>query len=243
MMGKPPKDPKLELFRRRIKAPLASVQGGLSGMTKLATADPVKTKVADVSAKFDAVLKATDPPEPKEKEIETTPRVRKPPFDTMVDAIKEALLPLEELTKSVAPPPPAETPPVSDEPGSDTPAGVPAVPPAAPGTPPAAAGQPPARTSSVPRSSAGRAPAPPTPPAAAPSAPAPSNPPPAGAGEAVTDRNTDLLPRRIVWTCDDIPRQQSHGNCRVRPKPARQAYDCWVCRAGREAFARLVTRP
>jgi len=192
MMGNAPKDPKLELFRRRIKVPLACVQGGLSGMTKLATADPVKTQVADVNAKFDAVLKATDPEEPDKDKPATTPRVRKPPLDTMVDAIKEALVPLEQLTKSVAPPPAAETPPVSDEPGSDEPADAPAAPPAAAGTPPDAAAPAapagtapappaaPAATEPAPAAPAPAEPATPTPPAAAPSAPAPSNPPPSG---------------------------------------------------------------
>jgi hypothetical protein len=166
-----PADAKVDLFRRLLKEVLDSARHGLNGMGKLATADPAKTTVADVTKKLSEVLAVTDPPAaPKTP----TPAVggypggssammssgpgygmESPGMPTgsgkpamtvkeLVDAVEKALEPLDELTKSVAPPPAPDT---STEPvlGASAPAAAPAPAAAKPApTPPAPAATPPA---------------------------------------------------------------------------------------------------
>ena len=63
----PGEDAKVDLSRRRFKGFIASVQSGLDGMKKLATADPAKSTVKEVGDRLNEILKATDPPEAPEK--------------------------------------------------------------------------------------------------------------------------------------------------------------------------------
>ena len=63
----PGEDAKVDLSRRRFRGFIVSVQSGLDGMKKLATADPAKSTVKEVGDRLNEILKATDPPEAPEK--------------------------------------------------------------------------------------------------------------------------------------------------------------------------------
>jgi hypothetical protein len=139
------KDPELDRHRRRVKSRLLSVQKGLSGLEQLATADPDKTKVAEVVAKVDDVMTATDPTE------------EEPTLEALKEQLRTAVAPLEALTRALTPPP-SEAPAVSDEPVPDTPVAAPTVPETvAPAVPEPA----PAPTEPAPAPSAPAEPAPP----------------------------------------------------------------------------------
>lgn len=202
-----PGDVKIDLYRRRLKGDLDSIRHGMLGMAKLAPADPPKKTVADVTKKVAEVLTATDPPDEKKANTPaSTPGGMPagygamggmmPPglaaggltgaggkkaftVKQMIDAIEKALLPLEDMTKSVNMPAP---PTANSETAAATPAAAPvpgATPPAAPAAPPAApaapAGTPPATPAATPPAAA-PAPAPAPAPAATPPA-APATPP------------------------------------------------------------------
>lgn len=183
---------KVDLSRRRFKGFIQAVQYGLDGMRRLATDEPAKTTVKNVSDQLTAITKATDPPEAPKKAAATPPAgaamygpgymesggvgaAAKPKLTLrqLSTAVSEALLPLEKMTRGVAPPAPA----ASAAPVSAVPDAVPAAVPAAPATPPAPAATPPAVPAAQPSAT------PPTPAATAtPGAatgPAPTPTPPA----------------------------------------------------------------
>jgi hypothetical protein len=110
-----PKDPQLDLYRRRIKYEIQCVKQGLAGVKRLAA--PKSTQeaaIARIEKEIEPIEKATDPP---------------PMAQTLVafhKSIKDSLFKLEGLTASVMPKPPATestTPktPASAQPPSDEP--------------------------------------------------------------------------------------------------------------------------
>ena len=204
----PGEDAKVDLSRRRFKGFIVSVQNGLDGMKKLATADPAKSTVKEVGDRLNEILKATDPPEaPKKPAPAAAAGSGMPPgmmpgygmesggtgpmgstgaaktkltLRQLSKAVSEALLPLEQLTRGVAPPPPvAAAAPVSDVPDA-VPATPPATPDAAPGPAPAPQPDAPSAGPATPATPGDTATPPavsPTPPASAPAtAPNPGTP-------------------------------------------------------------------
>jgi hypothetical protein len=131
------KDPRMDPYRKRLKARLDCVQHGLAGLTKLATEDPLKSEVGAVTEKVDSVMAATDPPK------ET------PTLMALVEGLKEAVAALEVATRKATansvPLAEEEEEVISDEPMADLPPDEPAAPPAAPApeTPPPAGKKPP----------------------------------------------------------------------------------------------------
>jgi hypothetical protein len=118
-MAAGPKDPQMELFRRRIKFEVQCVEQGLAGLKRAVPQKSLESDSIDrIATEVASIKKATDPP----PMINSAPMLQKSVKDSMLklETIVASLLPKTSTTSPSESPnsSPAATPaPVSDEPG------------------------------------------------------------------------------------------------------------------------------